>query len=133
MLQKVNWEDLAQRKVPAPFKPHIRSDLDTSNFSEEFTNMVPACSPGIAPANAEKIFRGYSYVAPSVLFRENQITADILKTATDSQPSPSNVELAQFVKVCIFLCPYVCVCWLFCYFVYWPAIDLCCLYFYDAV
>ena len=61
--------------------------------------MVPACSPGVAPANAEKIFKGYSYVAPSVLFRENQITEDILKTVGDSQPSETNILVAQYLKV----------------------------------
>lgn len=74
--------------------------MDTSNFSDEFTNMVPACSPGVVPANAEKIFKGYSYVAPSILFRDNQIACEILKKAGDSQPTESNIQIAQFLKVC---------------------------------
>ena len=55
--QKIKWEDLAVRKVPAPFRPKIRNELDTSNFSDEFTNMLAADSPAVVPIDAEKIFK----------------------------------------------------------------------------
>ena len=40
-----------------PFKPDIQNELDVSNFSEEFTGMVPIDSPAAAPSNADRIFR----------------------------------------------------------------------------
>jgi len=43
--------------VPPPFKPVIKDDTDTSNFSEEFTRMLPVDSPAIIPKNADKIFK----------------------------------------------------------------------------
>lgn len=103
--QQINWADLAQKKVPAPFKPRIKSDVDTSNFSEEFTNMPPACSPGIAPINAEKMFRGYSFMAPSVLFGDNCYSGPSTRF-TNSQPTDSNILLAQLRKVSVSYCVY---------------------------
>lgn len=54
--QNLNWDDLAQKKVPAPFVPRISDELDVSNFSEEFTAMVPQDSPAIVPPDIDKIF-----------------------------------------------------------------------------
>ena len=71
--------DLSTKKVPAPFVPKIRDELDVSNFAEEFTRMTPADSPAIVPPNFDKIFKGYSYVAPSVLFGANVISEEILR------------------------------------------------------
>lgn len=56
-LQKINWEDLAAKKVPAPFKPVIRDELDVSNFAEEFTEMDPTYSPAALPQNCDRIFQ----------------------------------------------------------------------------
>lgn len=55
--QTLNWDDLAQKKVPAPFVPRISNELDVSNFSEEFTAMVPQDSPAIVPPDVEKMFK----------------------------------------------------------------------------
>lgn len=56
-LQDLNWDDLAQKKVPAPFVPRISNELDVSNFSEEFTQLVPQDSPAIVPPDVDKIFK----------------------------------------------------------------------------
>lgn len=56
-MQKINWEDLAAKKVPAPFKPVIRDELDVSNFAEEFTEMDPTYSPAALPQNCDRIFQ----------------------------------------------------------------------------
>ncbi|KAG9511394.1 Ribosomal protein S6 kinase alpha-5, partial [Fragariocoptes setiger] len=37
----LDWNLLAQRKIPAPFLPTINHELDVSNFAEEFTSMLP--------------------------------------------------------------------------------------------
>uniref|UniRef100_A0AAQ4QCC3 Ribosomal protein S6 kinase alpha-5 n=1 Tax=Gasterosteus aculeatus aculeatus TaxID=481459 RepID=A0AAQ4QCC3_GASAC len=55
--QKINWEDLAAKKVSAPFKPVIRDELDVSNFAEEFTEMDPTYSPAALPQNCDRIFQ----------------------------------------------------------------------------
>uniref|UniRef100_A0A8C7S687 Ribosomal protein S6 kinase n=1 Tax=Oncorhynchus mykiss TaxID=8022 RepID=A0A8C7S687_ONCMY len=55
--QKINWDDLAAKRVPAPFKPVIRDELDVSNFAEEFTEMDPTYSPAALPQNCDRIFQ----------------------------------------------------------------------------
>uniref|UniRef100_A0A7N9AV32 Ribosomal protein S6 kinase n=1 Tax=Mastacembelus armatus TaxID=205130 RepID=A0A7N9AV32_9TELE len=55
--QKINWEDLAAKKVPAPFKPVIRDELDVSNFADEFTELDPTYSPAALPQNCDRIFQ----------------------------------------------------------------------------
>lgn len=57
-MQGINWVDMADKKIKAPFVPKIQNELDTSNFAEEFTKMVPTDSPAIAvPPNFDKIFK----------------------------------------------------------------------------
>uniref|UniRef100_K7FNE5 Ribosomal protein S6 kinase n=1 Tax=Pelodiscus sinensis TaxID=13735 RepID=K7FNE5_PELSI len=74
--QKINWDDLAAKKIPAPFKPVIRDELDVSNFAEEFTEMDPTYSPAATPQISERMFQGYSFVAPSILFKRNAAIVD---------------------------------------------------------
>uniref|UniRef100_W5K3N1 Ribosomal protein S6 kinase n=1 Tax=Astyanax mexicanus TaxID=7994 RepID=W5K3N1_ASTMX len=68
--------NLLQIKSPAPFKPVIRDELDVSNFSEEFTEMDPTYSPAALPQNCDRIFQGYSFIAPSILFKRNVVMDD---------------------------------------------------------
>ena len=98
----INWDDLLRKNIPTPFVPRISSDTDVSNFSEEFTSMIPADSPGITPPNVEKVFKGYSYVAPSVLFSENCISEDIFKPSPDKRPSVSNLVGMKIKKTAFF-------------------------------
>ncbi len=97
----VNWDDLLRKNIPAPFVPRIGSPTDVSNFSEEFTNMDAIDGPGETPAGAEQVFRGYSFVAPSILFAENNVLSDELffrrrrgdrvGPDPDKRPSTSNL------------------------------------------
>ncbi|KAF3424458.1 hypothetical protein E2986_11532 [Frieseomelitta varia] len=103
-----SWEALKRREIRPPFVPRITHELDTSNFSEEFTKMIVADSPAVVPPNFEKMFRGYSYVSPSILFSDNVVSKDIFKeeegkegeatkgTSTECcQPSTSSDVLAS--------------------------------------
>ncbi|XP_078516179.1 ribosomal protein S6 kinase alpha-5 isoform X2 [Lissotriton helveticus] len=74
--QKIDWDHLSKKKVPAPFKPVIRDELDVGNFAEEFTDMDPTYSPAALPPYADRIFQGYSFVAPSILFKRNAAITD---------------------------------------------------------
>lgn len=93
----LDWEALARKEISAPFVPKISGELDVSNFSEEFTKMIPTDSPAIIPPNFDKIFKGYSYVAPSVLFSENVISDEIFKPNHDKRPTIANL-IAQTFK-----------------------------------
>ena len=87
----INWDDLLLKNIPAPFVPRIASPTDVSNFSEEFTNMEAVDAPGDIPDSAEHVFRGYSFVAPSIIFAENNVLSDELffrrKCRTGERPS----------------------------------------------
>ncbi|XP_070578198.1 ribosomal protein S6 kinase alpha-5-like [Ptychodera flava] len=96
--KSIDWDDLAARKVPPPFKPRINGEMDTSNFAEEFTNMIPADSPAAVPKTADgRLFKGYSYVAPSILFNDNAITRDPLQPDQDTG-KPTGFQLFKIAK-----------------------------------
>uniref|UniRef100_A0A8C0Q2M8 Ribosomal protein S6 kinase alpha-5 n=1 Tax=Canis lupus familiaris TaxID=9615 RepID=A0A8C0Q2M8_CANLF len=97
--QKINWDDLAAKKVPAPFKPVIRDELDVSNFAEEFTEMDPTYSPAALPQSSERLFQGYSFVAPSILFKRNAAVIDPLQFHTGvDRPGVTNVARSAMMK-----------------------------------
>ncbi|GIY65281.1 ribosomal protein S6 kinase alpha-5 [Caerostris extrusa] len=73
----LNWDDVAERKNKGPIIPMIGDELDTSNFATEFTSMTPTYSPAAIPPSDDKLFKGYSFVAPSVLFSRNVISDEI--------------------------------------------------------
>ncbi len=52
-----------------------------------------------AVINTSIFLQGYSYVAPSILFSENQITQDFLMPSTINQPKNAHVSLASQFKV----------------------------------
>lgn len=98
----MNWEMLACKKVPPPFKPSIKSELDTSNFSEEFTMMAPEDSPAAPPpSSVERMFKGYSYVAPSVVFSRNADGEDLILQPS-SVRDELNLSLASKLKDSLF-------------------------------
>ncbi|KAK1130917.1 hypothetical protein K0M31_017223 [Melipona bicolor] len=103
------WQALERREIRPPFVPRITHELDTSNFSDEFTKMIAADSPAVVPPNHDKIFRGYSYVAPSILFSDNVVSEDIFedeeaaKVSTECQrPSTSDVLASRFEESTFF-------------------------------
>jgi ribosomal protein S6 kinase alpha-5 len=46
----LDWDLLKGKKLPPPFVPVIRDELDVSNFAEEFTRQTPTDSPAILPS-----------------------------------------------------------------------------------
>ncbi|XP_054828119.1 ribosomal protein S6 kinase alpha-5 isoform X3 [Eublepharis macularius] len=97
--QKINWDDMAAKKVSAPFKPIIRDELDVSNFAEEFTEMDPTYSPATTPQAADKLFQGYSFVAPSILFKRNAATMDPIQFLTEvDRPGVTSIARSAMMK-----------------------------------
>uniref|UniRef100_A0A8C4ZIH9 non-specific serine/threonine protein kinase n=1 Tax=Gadus morhua TaxID=8049 RepID=A0A8C4ZIH9_GADMO len=97
--QKINWKELAAKEVPAPFKPVIRDELDVSNFAEEFTEMDPTYSPAALPQNCDRIFQGYSFMAPSILFKRNAVMDDTLPLGGASErPGAAAVARSAMMK-----------------------------------
>ncbi|XP_071450098.1 ribosomal protein S6 kinase alpha-5-like [Hetaerina americana] len=98
----MDWKKLARKELPAPFVPHITDELDVSNFSEEFTKMTPTDSPAVVPPNFDKVFKGYSYVSPSILFSENVISDDIFRPSVEKRPTSDNLISCKFKESAFF-------------------------------
>ncbi|XP_059497641.1 ribosomal protein S6 kinase alpha-5-like isoform X2 [Stegostoma tigrinum] len=92
----INWEDLVAKRIPAPFKPVIRSEMDVGNFAEEFTEMDPTYSPASLPHSGDRIFKGYSFIAPSVLFARNAVTSgDLDLELSEVGSCPDSMAVAR--------------------------------------
>uniref|UniRef100_A0A8C9U9V2 Ribosomal protein S6 kinase n=1 Tax=Scleropages formosus TaxID=113540 RepID=A0A8C9U9V2_SCLFO len=100
--QKINWKDLAAKKVPAPFKPVIRGEMDVSNFAEEFTEMDPTFSPASlfnGPVPCALGVQGYSFMAPSILFKPNAVVGDLSELSSASErPGAAAVARSAMMK-----------------------------------
>ncbi|XP_055602541.1 ribosomal protein S6 kinase alpha-5 [Uranotaenia lowii] len=93
--KSINWRQLAEKKIGAPFKPVISDELDTNNFSDEFTRQTPVDTPAAAPPNSERLFRGYSYVSPRLL--SNKV-ADKNKYMKNKNTRPHESSVRRFVS-----------------------------------
>lgn len=65
----INWFKLLIKQVSPPFKPTLnRLGDEAHNFDQAYTSKTPKDSPGVPPsANAHELFRGFSYVAPTLI------------------------------------------------------------------
>uniref|UniRef100_A0A8C2WF74 Ribosomal protein S6 kinase n=1 Tax=Cyclopterus lumpus TaxID=8103 RepID=A0A8C2WF74_CYCLU len=95
----LNWADLAQKKVPSPFKPELKSELDVGNFAEEFTGMDPVYSPAGTPSSTDRLFQGYSFVAPSILFNKNVVMGDFVQSHIGAdRPASASVQRSAILE-----------------------------------
>lgn len=67
--RQLNWDDVIARRVEPPFRPQVTSEEDVSQFDTKFTEMTPLDSPddSMLSESANRVFLGFTYVAPSVL------------------------------------------------------------------
>eukprot|EP00850_Spirogloea_muscicola_P004955 SM000022S07169 [mRNA] locus=s22:363507:366304:+ [translate_table: standard] len=64
----INWRKLEARQVLPPFCPAVSGALCTANFDEMWTALPAQDSPATTPSAADALlFKGYTYVAPSLL------------------------------------------------------------------
>lgn len=76
----IDWDALRQKKIPPPFKPHLTSELDISNFDPEFTQASTShlnrhhqlATTPLSPGMQAK-FAGFTFVDEMAL--EEQYTA----------------------------------------------------------
>uniref|UniRef100_A0A8C6LNK9 Ribosomal protein S6 kinase n=1 Tax=Nothobranchius furzeri TaxID=105023 RepID=A0A8C6LNK9_NOTFU len=95
----LNWADLAQKKVASPFKPELKNELDVGNFSEEFTGMDPVYSPASTPPSTDRLFQGYSFIAPSILFNKNAVMGDFVESQVGAdRPASASVQHSAMLK-----------------------------------
>lgn len=95
----IDWEALARKKVVPPFKPKLKSVLDTSNFDPEFTNALQnssslnaravALAAGITASTPlspgmQANFKGFTFVDESNI-DEHFISHDLEKMDEDER------------------------------------------------
>ncbi|CAL8577156.1 Serine/threonine-protein kinase, variant 3 [Xanthoria parietina] len=84
----MDWEALANKTIVPPFKPQLKSILDTSNFDPEFTNALEtssslnaraaALTSGVMPASTplspgmQANFKGFTFVDESTMNEQFQ-------------------------------------------------------------
>ncbi|XP_076030567.1 ribosomal protein S6 kinase II isoform X2 [Oratosquilla oratoria] len=87
----INWEKLYTKEMEPPFKPAVSKADDTFYFDTEFTTRTPRDSPGVPPsANAHVLFKGFSFVAPTLL--EDQVDGTV--THPPEEPIPLSKRLS---------------------------------------
>jgi hypothetical protein len=66
----IDWIVVSERRNQPFLKPVLSDALtDVRNFAAEFTNQLPVFSPAERPnTELQGIFRGYSFISPSVIF-----------------------------------------------------------------
>ncbi|KAM5284710.1 ribosomal protein S6 kinase alpha-2 isoform 4-T4 [Hipposideros larvatus] len=69
----IDWNKLYRKEIKPPFKPAVGRPEDTFHFDPEFTTRTPTDSPGVPPsANAHHLFRGFSFVASTLVQEPSQ-------------------------------------------------------------
>lgn len=56
--KSIHWGKLKNKQYTPAIIPKITNELDTQNFSEEFTSLPVVNSPGAIPDNTQYLFRG---------------------------------------------------------------------------
>ncbi|UYV68470.1 RPS6KB2 [Cordylochernes scorpioides] len=65
----VNWDDMLARRKEPPIRPQLMGEDDVSQFDVRFTQQVAVDSPddSMLSESVNNVFKGFTYVAPSVL------------------------------------------------------------------
>lgn len=109
-----DWNAMMHRLVVPPFKPKLKSVMDTSNFDPEFTNALQnssslnaravALATGVMPASTplsptmQANFRGFTFVDESSI--EERFDGESDYGTDEEEGSPSNGEDGRFDKMC---------------------------------
>ncbi|GMM54676.1 serine/threonine protein kinase [Maudiozyma humilis] len=103
----IDWEALKQKKIPPPFKPHLNSETDTSNFDPEFTQAstsymnkhVSMAATPLSPGMQAK-FAGFTFVDESAMeehhFNSTSMNRKLLQNSYYMEPGsfiPGNPNL----------------------------------------
>lgn len=59
--EKVNWENIYNKSIQAPFVPKVKSETDTSNFDVEFTSEAIESFQDAESFNDQANYAGFSW------------------------------------------------------------------------
>lgn len=83
----VDWVGLLEGRIPAPWTPHVSGSLDTSQFDQEFTSMLPIVSPDVRDAyfgSLDRKFEGFTYVDDSNIMQHMTNLASSVRSGTSA-------------------------------------------------
>jgi len=93
---EIDWAKLETKSINPPFKPTLKSELDTSHFDDEFTGQVPTDTPGIPQsANTQSIFKGFSFSAPSPTTDTMDISSALSQSQTRLYPKIKTIAITD--------------------------------------
>ncbi|ODV59505.1 uncharacterized protein ASCRUDRAFT_9189 [Ascoidea rubescens DSM 1968] len=67
--KKINFDDVLHKRTKPPYIPEIKSEVDVSNFDEEFTSETPKLTPvnSLLTSDMQEKFRGFSHMSDEML------------------------------------------------------------------
>jgi hypothetical protein len=65
---RMNWEKLMRKQIEAPWKPVIKSDVDTRNFDPEFTTQQGGIEPAGIIGERPPQLQGFTFVEDNPVF-----------------------------------------------------------------
>ncbi|KAF8367983.1 rskn-1, partial [Pristionchus pacificus] len=81
----INWHGLLAKQVKPPFQPAINPVDALLHFDPEFTRKTPKDSPALPPsAAAHELFRGFSFISPTVRNNPDKTLQEIKGAKTHS-------------------------------------------------
>ncbi|KAG8189657.1 hypothetical protein JTE90_018505 [Oedothorax gibbosus] len=90
----IDWVKLYGRETKPPFIPAVSRSDHTAYFDKEFTTRTPEDSPGCpASAQAHELFRGFSFIAPSL----DENSAKNCENNQKSQKAERSFNVKKFI------------------------------------
>ncbi|EEB09032.1 AGC/AKT protein kinase Gad8 [Schizosaccharomyces japonicus yFS275] len=87
----IDWKKLVAKKLQPPFKPHVESESDTSNFDSQFTS-EPALDSVVPDSHLSETlqqkFANWSYQRPSTIESSVEFSAPINLDSVNGRASP---------------------------------------------
>jgi p70 ribosomal S6 kinase len=78
----IDWAKLERREIESKFKPSVKCSHSVENFDKIWTDQPAEDSPcGTPTAQAEAMFKGFTYVSPSILMGSQEDMKLFFKTA----------------------------------------------------
>ena len=95
----LRWSDVEKKMQPPPIKPHISHPTDTTNFSNEFTNMPVAYSPAPLPQAQPPSFTQAAHSTQSNQTHSNANNTNATTDQNDQNSAPVPlVDTAQVFR-----------------------------------
>jgi hypothetical protein len=89
---------MAQRNYRAPFLPKRGKQLNVSDLTDESGQMNLAELPAALHLDCDKLFTGYSYVSPSVLYSEGVVNDELLQSPSEGCPNSADCSSYQYTR-----------------------------------